>query len=221
MPLSLRLPWLSLAGLSRPPLPSLGALPCCLPDRSGGVPSWPGAVLWPAVRRPPPAVRDAEGWLPGRLAASAAPRPGAAAALLVAASSTASPRVTPMRAPSSAPTTTRSWPRRRSDWSTGPPNLTIPPEVAEAPCAQTCAGQLMHPLTGFAMTSAGLAAWTTSRSPGATRAAPIPTSRQRVISATARAGRQPCGADKPPRFEVGGRICPDSRWPGLRGGCCR
>jgi hypothetical protein len=30
-------------------------------------------------------------------------------------SSTVRPRATPMRVPSSAPTTTKSWPRRRSD----------------------------------------------------------------------------------------------------------
>jgi hypothetical protein len=44
--------------------------------------------------------------------------------------------VVPMRAPTSAPTTTRCWPRRRSDRSTGPPSedrtLTTLPEPAEA-----------------------------------------------------------------------------------------
>jgi hypothetical protein len=70
---------------------------------------------------------------PGGIVASAAPRPGAATARLVPASSSARPSPTPMRAPSSAPTTTKSGPRRRRDRSTGPPRLDIPSYVAEAP----------------------------------------------------------------------------------------
>jgi hypothetical protein len=87
---------------------------------------------------PEPAARDAGGWLVGGLAASAAPRPGpaAATAVLVWASCTIRPRAVPIRAPSSAPATTRTWPRRRGDRSTGPPSsnttLTTLPEPAEA-----------------------------------------------------------------------------------------
>ena len=64
------------------------------------------------------------------------PRPRAATAVLGWASSTIRPRAVPMRAPTSAPTTTRCWPRRRSDRSTGPPRsnttLTTLPKPAEA-----------------------------------------------------------------------------------------
>ena len=125
---------LPLLGLSCPPARSFCALPSRLSGRPGGSARWlPGESL----SSPEPAARDAEGWLLGGLAASTAPRPGpAATAVLVWASSTIRPRAVPMRAPSSAPTTTKSWPRRRSDRSTGPPRsnttLTTLPEPAEA-----------------------------------------------------------------------------------------
>lgn len=114
----------SLPGLSRPPSPSLRALPCRLSGRSADSARWLPEDSLPLVRFPEPAVRDAGGWLFGGLAAGAAPpaRPTSATALLVWPSSTARPRATPMSAPSSAPTTTRNWPRRRSDRSTGPPS---------------------------------------------------------------------------------------------------
>jgi hypothetical protein len=46
--------------------------------------------------------------------------------MLVWVSSTVRPRATPMRVPSSAPTTTKSWPRRRSDLCTWPPSSNQP-----------------------------------------------------------------------------------------------
>jgi hypothetical protein len=133
------LPSLSLSGLSGPPWLSLRAEPCRLSGGSGDSACRLPEASLPAARLLEPAVREAGGWLPGRLAASADPRPGAATALLVPASCTTSPRTTPMRAPSSAPTTTRRWPRRRNGRSSGPPRSNIPPCVAEAPRAQTSA----------------------------------------------------------------------------------
>ena len=125
---------LSLPGLSFPPARSFCALPARLSGRPGGSARWLPEESLPF---PAPAARDAGGWLLGGLAASAAPRPGpAATAVLGWASSAIRPRVVPMRAPTSAPTTTRCWPRRRSDRSTGPPSsnttLTTLPEPAEA-----------------------------------------------------------------------------------------
>jgi hypothetical protein len=124
--LSLPLPGWSLSwppGLSRPPSPSLWALPSRLSGRSGDSARCSPEDSLPSVRFPESAARDAGGWLLGGLTTSTAPRarPGAATAVLVWASSTTRPRAAPMRAPSSAPTTTRNWPRRRNDWSTGPP----------------------------------------------------------------------------------------------------
>jgi len=135
--LSLSLPDLSLPlpGLSLPPARSFCALPSRLSGRPGGSARW---LLEESLPSPEPAARDGGGWLVRGLAASAAPRPGpgAATAVLVWASSTIRPRAVPMRAPSSAPTTTKSWPRRRSDRSTGPPRedrtLTTLPKPAEA-----------------------------------------------------------------------------------------
>jgi hypothetical protein len=135
--LPLPLPGLSLPlpGLSLPPARSLCALPSRLAGRPGGAARWlPGESL----PSPEPAARDGGGWLLGGLAASAAPRPGpgATTAVLVWASSLIRPRAVPIRAPSNAPTTTRNWPRWRSDRSTGPPSsnttLTTLPEPAEA-----------------------------------------------------------------------------------------
>jgi hypothetical protein len=117
----LSLPGLSLPSLSWRPSPPFRALPSRLSDRSADSAGCSPEDPLPASRCPEPAVRDAGGWLPGGLAASAAPLPGAATAVLVPASSTAKPRATPMRAPSSALTMTRSWPRHRSDRATGPP----------------------------------------------------------------------------------------------------
>lgn len=117
--MSLPLPGWSLSwppGLSRPPSPSLWALPSRLSGRSGDSARCSPEDSLPSVRFPESAARDAGGWLLGGLTASTAPRarPGAATAVLVWASSTTRPRAAPMRAPSSAPTTTRNWPRRRS-----------------------------------------------------------------------------------------------------------
>jgi hypothetical protein len=123
--LPLPLPGLSLPlpGLSLPPARSLCALPSRLAGRPGGAARWLPEESLPS---PEPAARDGGGWLLGGLAASAAPRPGpgATTAVLVWASSPIRPRAVPMRAPSNAPTTTRNWPRRRSDRSTGPPSST-------------------------------------------------------------------------------------------------
>jgi hypothetical protein len=51
----------------------------------------------------------------------------------------------PAEGPEQRPIVTRRWPRRRTDWSTGPPRLNIALYVAEAACAQTCAPELIHP----------------------------------------------------------------------------
>jgi hypothetical protein len=135
--LSSPLPGLSLPrppGLSRPPARPLCALPSRLSGRPGGSARWLPEESLPS---PEPAARDGGGWLAGGLAASAAPRPGpiATTAVLVWASSAMRPRAVPMRAPTSAPTTTRTWPPRRNDRSTEPPSsnttLTTLPTPAE------------------------------------------------------------------------------------------
>jgi hypothetical protein len=96
-----------------------------------------------------------------------------------------------MRAPTSAPTTTRCWPRRRSNRCIGPPRsnttlttLPTPPEAKrrdlDLALSASPARRDGSPL------SRGLA---TSRSARTHQ----PESRQRGIPATARAGRQPRG----------------------------
>jgi hypothetical protein len=75
------------------------------------------------------AAREDDGVVLGGLAASTAARsPDPATAVLVSTFSTirAKANVTPRTAPSSAPMPTRSWPRRRSDRSTGPPRSSEP-----------------------------------------------------------------------------------------------
>jgi hypothetical protein len=72
-------------------------------------------------RHQPSGMRWAGCSADGRPAPRHVPAPGAATAVGVWESSTARARTTPMRAPSRAPTTTRNWPRRQSDRSTGPP----------------------------------------------------------------------------------------------------
>jgi hypothetical protein len=188
----LPLPGLSLPlpGLSFPPARSLCALPARLSGRPGGSVRWfPGESL----PFPEPAARDGGGWLLGGLAASAAPRPGpdAANAVLVWASSAIRPRAVPMRAPSNAPATTRNWPRRRSDRSTGPPSsnttLTTLPKPAEPNL-----GSLSSPCPHDQLAATEVLCLVAWRRPDR-RGPPQPESRQRGIPATARAGRQGCG----------------------------
>jgi hypothetical protein len=198
LPLSLLLAWLSLAGwslpgLSRPPPPSLPALPSWLPDRSGEAPRWLPEGSLPAVRRPAPADRDAGGWLPGGLAASAAPCPGAATARLIPASSSATPRATPMRAPTSAPTTTRSGPRRRA---TGPPGQgwTYLPTLPRPPAPKRAhLSSSIHRPVRRDLGSASLLDNLQVERVHQVRTSS--NSRQRGTTATASTGRQPHGAN--------------------------
>jgi hypothetical protein len=185
--LSLRLP-----GLSFPPARSLCALPSRLSGRPGGSARWLPEESLPS---PEPAARDGGGWLVGGLAARAAPRPGpgAATAVLVWASSAIRPRAVPMRAPTSAPATTRNWPRRRSDRSTGPPSsnrtLKTLPKPTEAKRRQL---DLDLPADQPAVT------WAPVSRPGDVQVAKVgeertsPNPARGGIAATARAGRHPC-----------------------------
>lgn len=192
--LPLPLPGLSLprpSGLSRPPARPLCALPSRLSGRPGGSARWVPEESLPA---PEPATRDGEGWLLGGLAASAAPRPGpdAATAVLVWVSSAIRPRAVPMRAPTSAPTTTRSWPRRRNDRSTGPPKIEHTTLTTLPQPAEPNPGSLISSCSLTTSPRGRSSVWWRRRRAG--RHGPHqPESRQGGMPATAWAGRQPRG----------------------------
>jgi hypothetical protein len=132
LPLACPLPGLSLrpSALSRRPSPFLSAFSLRLSARSSD-----SARCLPEESLPSGAVPELAAWeaggvlLVGLVAAAttaARSRPGPATALLVWALSTIRASETPRTAPSSAPMTTSSWPRRRGDRSTGPPRLHEP-----------------------------------------------------------------------------------------------
>jgi hypothetical protein len=120
--LSLPLPGLSLLGLSWRRLLFLSAFLSAWSAWLAASARWLPEELWPAAEPAEPAPRGAEGRLGGPAASSAARSwPDATTAPLVLAFWTTRAKATPRTAPSSAPITTKSWPRRRSDRSTRPP----------------------------------------------------------------------------------------------------
>jgi hypothetical protein len=132
--LSLPLPLLGLslprpAALSSPRLsPSWLAFPSRWSARSADSTRRLAEEPLPSAESAELTAGEAGGWLLGGLAANTAARsrPRATAALLVSVFSRIRARATPRAAPSSAAIATRSWPRRRSDRSTGPPRSNEP-----------------------------------------------------------------------------------------------
>ena len=159
---------------------------------------WVPEEWLPSRCSPEPAARDAGGWLPGELAASAPPRAGSALTLVpVSVSPATRPSSVPMRAPTSAPTATRDWPRRRSDRFTAASTIEPIALGCRRPMNPNARGWIAsRPLTSSPRRrSAGLAVSVRSSSAGFTSTAPAPIPGRCATAATARAGRQPHRVD--------------------------